>query len=324
MDELLSLLSADQPVRTAALRQRFSLTPDALARVLEALRTQGYRIAETEDGLRLSPEAGSLLPGYVRMELATRVMGRGEILYKTEVGSTNTELKQAAAARTLPAGSLALCARQTGGKGRLNRVWVDTGANEMLPCSLLLRPSLPPEKTPLLTLAVAVAAADAIGDFGLEAGIKWPNDVVLGGRKCVGILCETVTDPDGAPCVVAGAGFNVNQHAFPDELAFKATSLRMAGGREIDRRVLLCRYLEHVERVTTLLENEGFERFLPLYAARSVTLGNRVRVEGARETFTGTAESIDDSGALRVRTDAGELKPVLSGDVSVRGVMGYV
>jgi BirA family transcriptional regulator, biotin operon repressor / biotin---[acetyl-CoA-carboxylase] ligase len=264
------------------------------------------------------------LPGYVRMELTTQVLGRGEILYAAEMGSTNAELKRAAAACALPAGSLAVCGRQTGGKGRLNRVWVDTGADEMLPCSLLLRPSLPPEKTPLLTLAVAVAAADAIGDFGLKAGIKWPNDVVLNGRKCVGILCETVADPAGARCVVAGAGFNVNQRVFPAELAEKATSLRMEGGWAVGRRALLCRYLEHVERVTALLENEGFGRFLPLYAARSVTLGSRVRVEGANETFTGTAESIDDAGALRVRTDVGELKRVLSGDVSVRGVMGYV
>jgi len=246
------------------------------------------------------------------------------MLYAPEMGSTNTTLRLAATERALPAGSLAVCDRQTHGKGRLNRAWEDSGANEMLPCSLLLRPGLPPDKTALVTLAVAVASASAIGDFGPEARIKWPNDVVIGGRKCVGILCEAVADPAGNPCVVAGAGFNVNQRAFAGELAAKATSLWLEGARDVSRRALLARYLWHMERVTALLENEGFDRFLALYRTRSVTLGSRVQVTGVTETFTGMAESIDDTGALWVRTDAGENKRVLSGDVSVRGVMGYV
>jgi BirA family transcriptional regulator, biotin operon repressor / biotin---[acetyl-CoA-carboxylase] ligase len=323
-DDLLSLLAAGEPVPAAALRSRLGLTEAALARALAALSAEGYAVAAGPDGLRLLPEAGSLLPAYLRTELQTRVLGRGEMLYAAEMDSTNGALKLAAAGRALPTGSLAVCDRQTRGRGRLNRAWAGGGAGEALACSLLLRPRLPPERTPLLTLAVAVAAADAIADFGFRAGIKWPNDVVLGGRKCVGILCETVTDPAGARCVVAGAGFNVNQTDFPQELADKATSLLLAGGRPIDRRALLCRYLLKLEGTLERLEGEAFEHFLSAYTARSVTLGGRVRVEGARETFVGTAERIDDTGALWVRPDGGAPRRVLSGDVSVRGVMGYV
>jgi BirA family biotin operon repressor/biotin-[acetyl-CoA-carboxylase] ligase len=323
MDELLTLLAADEPATEAALCRRLGLTADALQGRVEALEEQGYRIAKN-GGYRLSPEPGSLLPGYILVELTAERMGRGEILYAPEMGSTNTELKRTAAERVLPEGSIAVCDRQTHGKGRLDRRWMDAGTQSMLPCSLLTYPKLPPEKTQLITLAVAVAAAGAVGDFGLSAGIKWPNDVVVNGRKVVGILCEALVNPDGERCVVAGAGFNVNQRSFSGELKNKATSLFLEGGREIDRRALLCRYLAHMDGALELLEAQGFDHFFEAYAARSVTLGSRVSVVGAAQNFIGTAAGIDEAGALLVRLDTGETKRVLCGDVSVRGVMGYV
>jgi BirA family biotin operon repressor/biotin-[acetyl-CoA-carboxylase] ligase len=271
------------------------------------------------------PAFGSILPCDILRDLRTVRIGHGELLYAPQMGSTNTELKMAASARVLAEGSLAVCDRQTDGRGRMQRAWVDAGAAESLACSVLLRPKLPPEQASIITLAVAIAAAEAIADTAmLAAGIKWPNDVVLGARKCVGILCEGVFDPEGNYCVVAGAGFNVNQPAFSGELAAKATSLYAEGGRLHDRRALLCNYLSCLERVTDILEKDGWAALYPAYASRSVTLARRVRVEGALETFAGTAERIDDLGALWVRMDDGTVKQVLSGDVSVRGVMGYV
>ncbi len=323
MDELLRWLSGNGPAGEGELCRRLKLTREELAARLDELTAQGYRIRD-EGGLRLSPAWGSLLPGDILTELKTERMGRGTILYAPEVGSTNTELKRAAAAEALAEGSLSVCDRQTGGRGRLARAWTDAGAAESLACSVLIRPKLPPEKVPLYTLVVAVAAAEAIGAFGPAAGIKWPNDVVIGVRKCVGILCEAVRDPAGETCVVAGAGFNVNQRAFAGELEAKATSLYRESGRQTDRRTFLCRYLLELERAAYLLETEGWAALYPAYAARSVTLRSRVKVESAAESFTGTAESIDESGALYVRADEGGLRRVLSGDVSVRGVMGYV
>ena len=323
MDELLAFLLTGKPTAEDDLCRALRLTRAELAKNADALESKGYRIDRA--GLwQLTPHWGSLLPGDIRAELQTARYGRGEILYAPEMGSTNTELKQAAALNVLPEGSLAICDRQTQGKGRLNRVWEDTGAETALTSSLLLRPTLPPERVPLLTLAVALAAAEAIGSYGPDAKIKWPNDVVIGTRKCVGILCETVTDPAGERCVVAGAGFNVNQPSFPEALQNKATSLLMEGGAPVNRRELLCRYLLAMERSMRLLETNDLQGFFSEYAERSVTLGSRVEVIGVNERFTGIAERVDETGALWVRPDGGEPRRVLSGDVSVRGVMGYV
>jgi len=325
MDDLLNLLASGEPYREDKLCERLNLTLAQLQVQFSSLRKAGYRIhCEGIAGLRLVPVENSLLPGYIRIELQTRCFGRGKILYASEMGSTNTELKQAVVMQDMPEGSLALCDRQTAGKGRLQRVWETPEAGTALPSSLLLAPKLPPEQIQLVTLAAAVAAAAAIADFGLTPGIKWPNDVVIGGRKCVGILCEMVTDRNGVRFVIAGAGFNVNQCAFPDALSHKATSLKMECGHEIDRRTLLCRYLWHMERAMDRLESTGLAGLLPEYSARSVTLGHRVQVINATETFEGVGESMDNVGALFVRDDQGVLRRVLSADVSVRGVMGYV
>lgn len=324
MNRLLDFLQTGETYQKMELIQRLGMTEEALHAAIRALCAQGYRVAEEGNGVRLAPVPGSLLPGYIRAELTTARMGRGELLYAPEMDSTNNVLKLEAAKRALPEGSLAVCDRQTAGKGRLQRQWADPETGASLPCSLLLTPQLPPERLPLITLAAAVAAADAITDFGLSPGIKWPNDVVLDGRKCVGILCEAVTGAEGAHQVVVGVGFNVNQKSFPGELATKATSLRLASGRITDRRQLLCRYLWHMERAMDLLTQDGFAGLAPHYESRSVTLGRRVEVIGATETFQAVAERVDATGALWVRDDQGEQRRVLSGDVSVRGVMGYV
>ena len=324
MPDLLTILLAGHATPDA-LCQKLQLSPEQLAEEIAALRVRGYAVVTDADGnIGMDQQTGSLRPEAILPMLQTARMGRGEIVYAPEMDSTNTRLKQEAQARCLAEGSLAVCERQTAGKGRLQRVWETPERGESLPSSLLLRPKLPPEQLQLVTLAAAVAAASAIEDFGLTPGIKWPNDVVLHGRKCVGILCELATDAQEERFVIAGVGFNVNQRAFPEALAAKATSLYLDGGRVLDRCALLCRYLWHMERAMDTLEAGGLSALMPAYASRSATLSRRVEVIGAAERFFGTAESIDDSGALWVRDDQGALRRVLSGDVSVRGVMGYV
>ncbi len=271
-----------------------------------------------------------LTPHEIQRDLTTRWAGRGEIGYAEEMPSTNLVAKEMAR-QGAPHGSLAVCENQTAGRGRLQRSW-DTPSGQALTQSMVLRPKLPPEKIHLITLAAAVAAAQAIHDVcpKLKPGIKWPNDVVIGGKKCVGILCEMGLSGNELAFVVPGVGINVNQLAFDGELADKATSMLIEMRKiqpkmqPISRRQVLCAYLRRMEDAVDALEKEGLQGILKEYMAKSVTLGSKVHVIGPNDDFTGTAKVIDEIGALMVTDEEGNDRRVLCGDVSVRGMMGYV
>ena len=256
-------------------------------------------------------------------ELNTKWAGKGEIAYEPVIDSTNIRAKEMARAGA-PHGSLAVCDHQTAGRGRMTRRW-ETPAGEALTQTLLLRPKLPLEQAQLCTFAAALAAAKAIEEVCPEVkpGIKWPNDVVIGSKKCTGILCEMALD-GSSYAVAAGVGININQKAFEGELADKATSLFMETGRIIDRWQVLRAYLRYMEQAIDALEESGFEGIVQEYFSRSVTLGSRVRVVSTADEFTGTAKAVDETGALIVTDETGTDRRVLSGDVSVRGLMGYV
>lgn len=276
-------------------------------------------------------ESPRLLPSaqWLKERLNTRWAGKGDVIYREEIPSTNTLLKELARVGA-PAGSVAVCDFQSAGRGRLQRVW-QAAAGETLPVSLLLKPRLTPEQIPLCTLGAAIAAAQAIEQVcpELKAGIKWPNDVVIGGRKCVGILCEGAFDPEGRLCVIMGVGFNGNQRVFPPELAASATSLFLEKQRQnpdaepVILRELLTAFLEAAEKASDRLEEGGLPAILPEYRARSVTIGSAVRVIAPTEEYIGQAEGMDASGSLLVRDGSGVLRTVVCGDVSVRGLMGY-
>lgn len=330
MEELLDMLSYETPVSGEKLCAKLGLTRGAVWKRMEKLREEGYEIVSAGKlGYRLEPKEDCLLPGYIQKELTTRWAGRGEIVYARELDSTNTRAKQMAR-EGAPHGSLALCEQQTKGRGRLQRVW-ETNAGEALMQTLVLRPNIPTEQAQLCTLAAAVATVQAISDVcpQLSAGIKWPNDVVLNGKKCVGILSELSADPDGLQFIVPGVGINVNQLGFSGELQDKATSLLMELRKTeptagpMCRRKLLCAYLSRMEAAIDALQREGLSGILPAYLEHSVTLGQTVRVVGVNETFVGTALRLDETGALIVQDETGAHRRVLSGDVSVRGLMGY-
>lgn len=262
--------------------------------------------------------------------LETRWAGRGEICCEEEMTSTNLRAKEMARAGA-PHGSLAVCDRQTAGRGRMDRSW-ETPEGLALTQSMVLRPKLPPEQVQLITFAAAVASAKAIEEVcpGLKPGIKWPNDVVIAGKKCVGILCEMGMEGSSLAYVVPGVGINVNQTMFPGELRDKATSLLIECRRKepkhppISREKVLCAYLKHLETAVDALEDDGLEGIVQDYLSRSVTLGGQVRVCGPEYDFVGKAKAIDETGALIVTDENGTDRRVLCGDVSVRGLMGYV
>lgn len=203
---------------------------------------------------------------------------------------------------------------QTAGRGRLGRSW-HAAPGDSLTFSLLLRPALPAWHVPPLTLLAGAVLAGVLAQIGVVPRLKWPNDVLLmtpaGPRKLAGILTEMSTEREGVRHVVLGMGINVNATAFPDELADRATSLRLALGRRVDRAALLGNFLNALEPAYDGFVNAGAARAIALWRSHAL-LGNRCRVD----RLDGVAVDVDDDGALLLRDDVGTIHRVVSGEIT--------
>lgn len=260
----------------------------------------------------------------LRALLAGCSMG-STLICREETDSTNPELCRARKGGA-GHGTVAVAETQTAGKGRRGRSWEsEPGVN--LYFSILLLPEAEASRASMLTLVMALAVARAAEELGLPVQIKWPNDVVVNGKKVCGILTELFFEPEGRYYVVIGTGINVNQTTFPEEISASATSLRNESreGRPFDREALLARVLRLFEADYERFLSDGDLRGLrPEYEAYLVNRGAAVRVEDPVGAWTGTALGIDDGGELLVRCSDGGVETVYAGEVSVRGIYGYV
>jgi BirA family transcriptional regulator, biotin operon repressor / biotin---[acetyl-CoA-carboxylase] ligase len=253
-----------------------------------------------------------------------------ELHYYPLIGSTNDEAKRLAG-QGASDGTLLIADAQSAGRGRLKRRWVAPAGSALL-LSLILRPPLEPAQAPRLTMICGLAAADALEQVaGVRAGLKWPNDLLIGDRKMAGILTEMATLGETLDFVVVGIGINVNarparladdadadaQRQDPSlaTLATEATSLAEEAGRPISRLELLWRFMELLEgRYRGVLSGESpFEE----WSARLSILGRRIAVDLGREKIEGRAAGVDADGALIVELDDGTRRPVLAGDVAL-------
>ena len=326
MDTLLEMLIDSDYITGEVICDKLKMTRAAVWKRIEKLRKDGYVIeGVNKKGYCLQGVSNSILPAIIKKELKTKWAGRGEIVYSKEMTSTNRIAKEKGH-EGLPHGSVVICEHQTAGKGRLGRVW-DDESGVALTHTLLLRPNLAIEQVALCTLACALSMAEAIETIApsVEVGIKWPNDLIINGKKCAGILSEMTADMDGLQFLILGVGVNVNQSSFSEELQDKAISISMATNGQIHcRRELLLAYLKQIEIHMDELCSDGLSAMMDSYSKRSATLGKVVNVIGMKESFIGEAISIDDTGALIVKDEQGENRRVLAGDVSVRGLLGYV
>ena len=232
-------------------------------------------------------------------------------IYRFEtIGSTMHEAARLAEAGC-PSGTVVVADEQTAGHGRHGRRWhSEKGAG--LYVSIVLRPRVASRDLPVVTLALGLAAADAITTItGLACDLRWPNDVLIDSRKCAGMLTELHD-----PAVIAGIGINVNQAAFPDDLAGIATSLRIEGGRDYSRQALLDALIEAVERHIEILADGGRDAILDLFArASSYASGRRVVVDLDGESVEGVTDGLDASGFLILREASGRRRVILAGGV---------
>ena len=320
MDEILEALLSGACISGGELARQLGVTRAAVWKQMETLRRQGFVIeSEGKRGYRLLSCPDSLMAPVVRLGLSTKWAG-SEIRYFERIGSTNREARRLA---QMGAGNglTVLADEQTEGRGRRGRGWL-TPPGEAVAMSVVMRPQVHPSRVALLSLSCAVAVCQALCEVtGLEAGIKWPNDIVLGGKKVCGMLLEMNADEERVHDVVAGIGINVHQKVFPEEIKRTASSLDLAAGRTILRADVVRAVLRQLEAAE---EMRQAGTLMDRYRALSATLGQPVRVSGpAVEEFEGTAENVTEQGTLLIRAGDG-LREVLAGDVSVRGLMGYV
>ena len=247
-----------------------------------------------------------------------------EIRYFPTIDSTNRRAGQFAE-EGAPDGTLVIADEQTAGRGRSGRQWV-TPPKEAISFTLILRPVMSSEKIPMVTLVMGLAVAKAANAlYGLNCCIKWPNDIVLNGKKLCGILTEMSAAGGKVNHIVIGVGINANLTHFPEEIASIATSLRLELGHGINRAELIAEVMKEFELLYEVFEKTGSLADLKeSYNSLCVNRNSPVRVLDPRGGYTGIARGIDDSGALLVELDDGTIRRVSSGEVSVRGIYGYV
>lgn len=249
--------------------------------------------------------------------LETRFLGR-HLLYLPETPSTNDRLRSLAQ-EGAPEGSVVITDYQSAGRGRLGRRW-EAPPGECLLLSLLFRPQLAAQQVQRLTMICGLAAVDAIAtETGLDAALKWPNDIVARGGKLGGILTEVSHQADRLDYVIAGVGLNVNLDpaALPGRLLAPATSLAHLVGRRVDRLPLLWAFLRSLEARYLALQ-DGVSPHQE-WAERLDTLGQSVTVVTGDRLIEGLAEGVGADGALLVRQANGQLQTVVAGDVTLRG-----
>ncbi|MFC4359204.1 biotin--[acetyl-CoA-carboxylase] ligase [Halobium salinum] len=294
---LLDALAAG-PVAGPSLADRLGVSRAAVWKQVDALREAGFGIDSGPDGYVVTD-----VPAYNAPAVEFGLDAPYTVEYHGSVGSTNDRARELAGDG---AENVAVVAdEQTGGRGRLRRAWSAPAGGVWV--SLVLRPDCPAAHAPLYTLAAAVATTRACREAGVDASIKWPNDVLIsdadedrGGRKLAGILTEMEGEADRVSWLVVGVGVNANIDA--DALPEGATSLRAELGRDVDRRAFVQRLLETFHEVSA-----DRERVLDAWREHAATLGQRVRVDTPGGVVEGTAVDVRSPGALVVDTDDGEV-----------------
>ncbi len=318
IDALLSLLTENPTIviSGAQIAKEIGVRRQTVWRWIETLRAAGVKVkGHPRTGYHIERAADVLAPKLLARGLRGTTFAK-HIFHFFKVDSTNTvamRLGEEGEAH----GTVVVAEEQTSGRGRAGQSWHSEKAAGIY-VSILLRPQISPMLAPALTLVAGLAAYDAIAEeSGLRPDIRWPNDVLLKGKKVCGILTEMQAEPDRMHFAVIGIGINVNQAKMPNDLASIATSIRMETGRVHSRLDLLARLLRHLDRYYNQFIAEGAAPILRRFAGVSSYFeGKRVRISTSTDNFVGTTAGLEPMGILRVKRDDGKIESVISGMVA--------
>ncbi|MCD8299709.1 MAG: biotin--[acetyl-CoA-carboxylase] ligase [Clostridiales bacterium] len=323
-DKILALLRENGGfVSGQEISESFGVSRTSIWKSIKALGEQGYKIeAVRNKGYRLISEPDIISENRIREYLSTKWAGQ-QLLIMDSMDSTNNEAKRRAEAGA-DAGLLVIAEEQTGGRGRRGRSW-DSKKGEGIFMSLLLRPDIDPMDASMLTLVMGLAVRDALFYVsGIDCLIKWPNDVVISGKKVCGILTEMSGELTCINHIVIGVGINVHNTAFPEEVSHMATSIFMEVGRKACRAQLIAECMGQFEKYYDMfMRTHDLSVLADSYNAVLVNCGRCIRVMDGNKEYIGVARGINNRGELIAETGDG-IKNIISGEVSVRGVYGYV
>ena len=323
--EILKLLrKADGYVSGQQICEQLDVSRTAVWKVIRQLKEEGYQIEAVRNrGYRIVEVPDVLTGEELKSLMQTQWVGRNIVCYP-ETDSTNLRIRELGDAGA-PHGTLAVADMQTSGRGRRGRTW-ESPPGSSIYMSILLRPDIIPGAAPMLTLVMACSVAEGISDCeNVDVRIKWPNDVIAGGKKLVGILTEMSTQIDYINHVTIGVGINVNMTEFPENIRDTATSLRLETGHKVRRAPLIAAIMKRFEEnYAVFLKTQDMSGLMEKYSGMLINLDRDVLVLGAEDSYKAHALGIDRQGELIVRREDGTEEKIYAGEVSVRGVYGYV
>lgn len=313
------LLNADDFISGQEISENLGVSRQAVWKSINALKEKGYEIQSvTNRGYRLVSSPDYLNESSLKSLLHNKIIGKNLIVLDS-IDSTNDYLKKLGN-EGCENGTVVIAREQTKGKGRLGRTW-QTKKDDGIAFSVLLRPNVAPSEVSAITPLAGLAVCKAIREYTkLDCVIKWPNDIIVGKKKLVGILTEMSAEFDAVEYVITGIGINVDHTSFPEEIAFKATSLLLETGRHIDKNEFLACVLGHIENEFVKNNLELTPTVLAEYTDLCATVGRSVTFQRGTRRISGMAVGVSEHGELKVMMSDGTISLVNSGEVTVQGI----
>ncbi len=313
------LKNSDSHISGQEISETLGVSRQAVWKAINTLKEKGYEISsDKKKGYRLVSFPDYLNENAIKNVLHSKIIGKN-ITVLDSISSTNDHLKQLGN-DGCKNGTVVVARQQTKGKGRLGRQWL-SGKDNSVMFSLLLRPDIAPNEVSAITPLAGIAICKALRKFtNLDCMIKWPNDIIVGRKKLVGILCEMSAEFDRVEYIITGVGINVDQPMFPEEIDFKATSILLETGRHINKNELLACVLEYLEDEFIKNDLKLTASALDEYSEMCATIGKNITFTRGTRKVSGTAIGLDSNGELKIMLSDGTVCKINSGEVTVQGI----